>query len=147
MVYHSLFHSITSYGIIFWGNSPHSSIIFKMQKRVIRTMMGRGYRESCRKLFVELKILPLTSQYIFSLLLFVVNNRNYFIPNSVYHDSNTRHRNDLYLPQATLAMYQKRVYYSRIKVFNGLPRALKDISSKPGKFRIALKKFLQTLIL
>ena len=113
-------------------------------KRVIRTMVGCGYRESCRKLFVELKILPLISQYIFSLLLFVVNNRNYFIPNSVYHDSNTRHRNDLHLPQATLAMYQKGVCYSGIKVFNGLPRALKDISSKPGKFRIALKKFLQT---
>jgi len=32
MVYYSLFHSIMSYGIIFWGNSPHSLIIFKMQK-------------------------------------------------------------------------------------------------------------------
>ena len=114
----------------------HSSIIFKMQKRVIRTMMGCGYRESCRKLFVELKILPLASQYIFCLLLFVVNNRNHFIPNSVYHDSNTRQRNYLNLPQATLAMYQKEVYYSGIKVFNGLPR--------PDKFKIALRKFLQT---
>jgi len=74
----------------------------------------------------------------------VVNNRNHFIPNSVYHDSNTRHRNDLHLPQATLAMYQKRVYYLGIKVFNGLPRALKDISCKPYKFKIALRKFLQT---
>ena len=144
MIYHSPFHSIMSYGIIFWGNSPHSSIIFKMQKRVIRTMMGCGYRESCRKLFVELKILPLTSQYIFSLLLFVVNNRNYFIPNSIFHDSNIRHRNDLHLPQATLAMYQKGVYYLGIKVFSSLPRTLKDISSKSGKFKIAFKKFLQT---
>ena len=30
-----------SYGIIFWGNSPHSSVIFKMQKMAIRTMMGQ----------------------------------------------------------------------------------------------------------
>ena len=107
-------------------------------------MMGCGYRESCRKLFVELKILPLASQYIFSLLLFVVDNRNYFIPNSVYHDSNTRHRNDLHLPQVTLAMYQKGVYYLGIKGFNGLPRAMKDISSEPSKFKIALRTFLQT---
>ena len=76
--------------------------------------------------------------------MFVVNNRNYFSQNSVFYDSNTRHRNDLHLPQATLAMYQKGVYYSGIKVFNGLPRALKDISSKPGKFKIALRKFLET---
>jgi len=93
---------------------------------------------------VEFKILPLASQYIFSLLLFVVNNRNYFIPNSVYHDSNNRHRNDLHLPQVTLAMYRKGVYYSGINFFNGLPRALKDISSEPSKFKIALRKFLQT---
>jgi len=62
-----------SYGVIFWGNSPHSTISFKMQKLAIRTMMECGYRESCRGLFVELKILPLASQYIFSLLMFVVN--------------------------------------------------------------------------
>jgi len=63
-----------------------------MQKRAIRTMIGCGHRESCKKLFVELKILPLASQYIFSLLLFVVNNRNYFTPNSAFYDSNTRER-------------------------------------------------------
>jgi len=115
-----------------------------MQKRAIRTIIGCGHRESCRKLFVELKILPLASQYIFSLPLFVVNNRNHFTQNSVFYDSNTRHRNDLHLPQATLSMYQKGVYYSDIKVFNGLPRALNDISIRPGKFNIALRKFLET---
>jgi hypothetical protein len=47
-----------------------------MQKRVIRIIMGYGYRESCRELFKELKILPLPSQCIFSLLLFGVNNRD-----------------------------------------------------------------------
>ena len=144
MTYHSLFHSIMSHGIIFWGNSPHSSKIFKIQKRAIRTMMGCGYRESCRKLFMELKILPLTSQYIFSLLVFVVNNRNYFTPNSAIYDSNTRHKNDLHLPQVTLTMYQRGVYYSGIKVFNSNPRVLKDISNKPDKFKIALRKFLLT---
>jgi len=108
MIYYSLFHSIMSYGIILGGNSPHSLIIFKMHKRAIRTMIGCGHRESCRKLFVELKILPLASQYIFSLLLFVVNNRNCFTPNSIFYGSNTRHRNDLHLPEATLAMYCTR---------------------------------------
>jgi len=48
-----------SYGIMFWGNSSHSSVIFKMQKRVIRIKMGYGYRESCRELFKGLKILTL----------------------------------------------------------------------------------------
>jgi len=47
IIYHSLFHSIMSYGIMFWGNSSYSSVIFKMQKRVIRIIMGYGYMESC----------------------------------------------------------------------------------------------------
>jgi hypothetical protein len=93
---------------------------------------------------VELKILPLTSQYIIYLLLFVVNIGNYFTPNSLLYDSNTRHSNDLHLPQATLTMYQRGVYYSGIKIFNSLPRALKDISCKPDKFKTALRGFLQT---
>jgi len=65
-----------SYGILFRGNSSHSSVIFKIQERVIEIIMGYGYRESCRELFKELKILTPSSQYIFYLLLFVVNNRD-----------------------------------------------------------------------
>jgi len=41
-------------------------------------------------------------------------------------------------------MYQKGVYYSGIRIFYGLPKAIKDISSKPKKFKIALKHNLLT---
>jgi hypothetical protein len=133
-----------SYGIMFWGNSSHSSVIFKKQKRVIRILMGCDYRESCRELFKELYILTLSAQYIFPLLLFAVNNRNYFVSNSVYHNIHTRRKNYLHLPQVSLAMYQKGVYYSGIKLFNGLPKAIKDISSKAEKFKIAPKHYLLT---
>ena len=36
MIYFSYVHSVTSYGIIFWGNSHHSNSILKIQKRIIR---------------------------------------------------------------------------------------------------------------
>jgi hypothetical protein len=81
-----------SYGIMFWGNSSHSSIIFKMQKRVIRVIRGYVYRDSCRELFRELKILTLSSQYILSILLFIVNIRDYFVSDNVYHNINTRQK-------------------------------------------------------
>jgi len=32
MIYHAYFHSDMSNGIIFWGNSSHSSTIFTMKK-------------------------------------------------------------------------------------------------------------------
>jgi hypothetical protein len=42
-------------------------------------------------------------------------------------------------------MYQKGVYYSGIKIFNGLPKAINDVSSKPNKFKIVLKHFVHNV--
>jgi hypothetical protein len=39
-------------------------------------MTNCNNRVSCRSLFRKLEILPLASQYILSLLLFVINTRN-----------------------------------------------------------------------
>jgi hypothetical protein len=74
MVYYSYFHSVITYGLIFWGNSHYSNIIIRLQKRIIRIIVGIRGRDSCREQFKKLKILPLQSQYILSLLFFVVDN-------------------------------------------------------------------------
>jgi len=89
-VYYAYFHSIISYGIIFWGNSTLSIKIFRLQKRVIRTMMGYRKRDSCRKLFVGLGIFPLPSLYIYSLLKFVIKNYQLFSTNDEIHNIGTR---------------------------------------------------------
>ena len=80
----SYVHSIMPYGIIFWGNSPHSSNIFKLQKRALRLIMNVDNRVACCELFKKLNILPQHSQYILSLLLFVVNNMEEFISNTKF---------------------------------------------------------------
>jgi hypothetical protein len=64
MIYHSLFHAVMTYEIIFCGNSSNSTQVFSVLKKAIRIIMGRGGRESCRNLFEELNILPLI--YTFS---------------------------------------------------------------------------------
>jgi hypothetical protein len=89
MIYYEYFHAIMTYGLIFWGNSSHSGNIFKIQKRIIR-IMGARPGDSCMELFKVLKILPLTSQYIFSLALFVANNKSLFKENSEVHNIKTR---------------------------------------------------------
>ena len=48
------------------------------------------------------------------------------------------------MPQITLSKYQKGVHYSGIKICNGFPKEIKDISNKPNKFKIALKHLLHT---
>jgi hypothetical protein len=48
MVYYSYFHFIMTYGLIFWGNSFYRNTIFRLQKRIIRIMVGIRDRDSCR---------------------------------------------------------------------------------------------------
>jgi hypothetical protein len=67
-----------TYGLNDWGNSILSINIFKLQKRIIRIIIGARSKDSCREFFKTLQILPLASQYIFSIALFMIQNENLF---------------------------------------------------------------------
>ena len=54
MIYRAFSHSTTSYRIIFWGNSSHSSTTFSMQKKAIRIMERCGNRVSWGNFFKKL---------------------------------------------------------------------------------------------
>jgi len=49
------------------------------------------------------------------------------------HNLDTRQRNNLYLPQANLTIYQIGAYYSGIKIFNYLPLEIKNASGNQNK--------------
>ena len=142
-IYYAYFHAIMSYDIIFWGQSPDGTNVFSMQKRVIRTMMGCRGRDTCRRLFTELGILTLPSQYIFFLLLFVVKNKKKLFPtNKDLHSVNTRQQSNLHQSSVHLKKYQLGPYYMGIKLFNTLPATIKNESNNFPRFRSLLKKFL-----
>ena len=93
-------------------------------------------------MFKKLNILPLQSQYILSLLLFVVKNIKEFISNSEVHSTNIRNKSDLHAPSIKLTKYKKAVYYSEIKIFNHLPQNIKNLSWNAKKFKLGPKRFL-----
>jgi hypothetical protein len=95
-VYYSYSHSLISYGVIFWGNSSFSSNIFQLQREAIRIIMWSRPRDSYKELFKRLKILPLRSQYILSLMLFVVNHKIFFHVNSEIRIINPRQNSNLH---------------------------------------------------
>jgi hypothetical protein len=78
-----------------------------------------------QRIFQKIKILPLQSQYIYSLLLFVINNRQHFKINSDMHNINIRDNLDFHYPQARLSVYQKDAHYTGIKLFHRLPGSIK----------------------
>jgi hypothetical protein len=105
--YNVFFHSMITYGLIFWGNSTSNVQVFKLQKRVVRIMVGAACRYSCKKIFRSLQILPLPSLYIFILVTYIVNNFNLLVLNSDRNTSVTRNSMNLYLPIANLRVFQK----------------------------------------
>ena len=162
-IYFSYFHSILLCGIIFWGNSAYSSNIFKIQKRIIIVIMNARNRDCCHQLFKKLKILPLKSQYIFLILLFIAKNRNLcklylfnylfivyllFIIQDLYksnleiHNMNTSFISDLHTPTANLTTFQRGPFYLGIKVFSYLPTSVKNTSHDTRQFKSILKSFL-----
>jgi hypothetical protein len=94
LVYFAYFHSIMSYGVIFWGNSTDSKRVFIIQKKIIRIMAGFKRIVSCRELLKKFNILPLASEFLLSLQSFVVDNMEKFQTNSDIHTINTRHKHD-----------------------------------------------------
>jgi hypothetical protein len=131
-----------TYGIIFWGISTHSIYVFRLQTRVIRIITDSRPRDSCRQLFKKLGILPLMSQYIFSLLLPIVNNKALFQINSKIHSINTRYNSDFHRPLVNVTVYRNETYCTGIKVFNYLPTHIKNLPHNVNQFRLALRDFL-----
>jgi len=144
-VYYALFRVVMTSGIIFWGNSTHSSKILKIQKRAVRIIMGRWRSESSRNLFKELKILPFKSQYInfFTFFFWLITKATLWQIKKNW-SVHTIHGSDLHLPQTNLTVYQKGVYYSCVKIFNNILSDIKNTSGNFKRFTRILKHFLIT---
>jgi len=104
--------------------------------------MGAKNRDSCREFFKLLKILTLNAQYIYSLIRFVVNNRNLILDNAELYSTKTRNSHNLHLPLPDSTKYQKGVHYVGVWLFNHLPAYIKKLANQSRVFKKTLKKFL-----
>ena len=120
MIYFSYIHSTINYGIISGGNSTSSTKIFRIKKMIRITTNSRS-GDFCRHLFKKMKILPLCSQYIHTMSLHIVNNKHLYKMNMEIHNLNARYNTNLHPPISNLTKFQKRAYYSGIKIFTHLP--------------------------
>jgi len=86
--------------------------------------------------------LPLQSQYMFSVLLFVVNNKDLYITNQEIHNITTITNINLHPPVCNLSALQKGANCSGINLFNQLPLKIKCLTNVIKLFKSALKSFL-----
>ena len=82
------------------------------------------------------------SQYIYSLILHVINNKHFYTSNNEIHTHRTKSNNNLHLPIVNLTKYTKGAYFSSIKVYNHHPEYIKSLSSDQKRFKYTLKRFL-----
>ncbi|KAJ8876889.1 hypothetical protein PR048_021338 [Dryococelus australis] len=73
------FHSIISYGIIFWGNCIDSKKVFHVQKRVVRINNLWQNKDSYRPLFKSSEILTIACEYMFSVPTYIRVQKQPFI--------------------------------------------------------------------
>jgi len=147
MLHFFYIHSVMTYGVIFWGNSPYSIKIFKIQKNIIRTITNLRNGYSCRNVFDTMKILLFYSQYIFSLLMYIVGNRHLFITNKEIHNINTRSSFKFHIQSSNLTKFQKGVYYSGIKLFNHPLSHIRHLYYDTKLFRTTCKSFFIATLL
>ena len=103
--------------------------------------MSSVRKDSCCELFKQQNILPLQYQYIFSLLLFTIENRDQFLSNSELDNINTRYNANLHLPIANLTLYQKGVFYAGSRIYNHLPSVIKNLSNDGKHFKTVDNSF------
>lgn len=129
--YYAYAHSILRYGILLWGNSTNANNLFILQKKCIRILANIKPRESCRPHFKNLKILTLTSLYIFEVCTFVKLHSSFFLQAKDRHAKplNLRQNNFLSLPTSTLKIFHSGPHMMCIKIFNKLPQSIKEIEN------------------
>jgi hypothetical protein len=95
--YFAKFQSLVSYGLIFWGGERETHKVLKIQKRINRLMKGVKSRTSCKPIFKELKILTVTSLYIFEVVCCFQKYDLYSTRNFDLYEYDTRRKDDFHI--------------------------------------------------
>lgn len=126
--YFAYFHSLMTYGVIFWGMAADAGRIFILQKRAVRYILGLKCRDSCRGKFKELNIMTMVCEFIYQNILYVRQNLDNMTFNKDIHNFNTRHKNNIVLPQTRLAKIAKSYLFISIKLYNKIPVDIRNMN-------------------
>jgi IS1 family transposase len=117
-IYCVYFHSIIKCESNIWGNSSNSRKIFTLQKKIIKIMAGAQPRTSCRCLLKQSEILPVSCQYILTLMNFIISNQEKYQTNSSTYNINTRNKQHLHRINDKSLVFKKSTLYAGIKIFS-----------------------------
>lgn len=140
VVYHALFHSVLSYGLLLWGHAPNCHEVLLEQKKAIRIITFRKRLDHCKPLFIETKILTVYSHFVLLCASYVKNNIQNFPTRNTVHTYRTRHNQEIDLPFCRLSKTKNAFPTIALKIYNNLPQEIKNLETR--KFDKVLKAWL-----
>lgn len=126
-VYYANFYSVMQYGVMLWGGSIEAQSVFVVQKKALRSILQLKIGQSCRGKFKSLNLLTFYGVYIYRCLMFHLNNKDLFKDFETSTNSYAYRDITKYIyPSHKTTKFEKSVLYSCIKLFNGLPKTIRD---------------------
>jgi hypothetical protein len=106
--------------------ASYAKKVFILQKKIIRIITNTRPRDSCKKVFKKVEKKTLNSQYIYSLILYTVNNKHLFNTNNEVHNYKTRYKM-IYITQYQTHLNSiKQLIYQELKSSITFPNILKQ---------------------
>ena len=139
-LYNTLILPYLSYCISIWGGTcdTHTDQIIKLQKRALRIICNKSFREHTNDLFISCSILKFNDIYRYNLAVYFYKSKQYenFISS---HNHFTRNRNNLVVPFQRLSLTQHSVSHMGASVWNSLPLFIRS-SASVSIFKARVKK-------
>ena len=138
-LYFTLIYPHLLYGIEIYGNASASCLdpLVKLNNKILRILQGKNRYSHIRNLYTEYETLPISLLFQFQILKFVYKSHhtpeflpaiynNYFIPNSVIHQHNTRSKKDLHRFPVRSLIGAKQIKSKGAVLWNDLSFDLKN---------------------
>ena len=123
--------SILNYCNSIWASTSqtHLSSLIILQKRIIRLITNSGYLDHTRPLLKSCKLLNITDLNKLHIIIdYFKENKPRNIPH-VHHRYQTRNRNLPRVPSHSTRLFEKSFIYAGFKLYQTLPRKIKDINN------------------
>lgn len=137
-LYYTMIYPYLSYGNMIWASNYDSRLLslVTLQKRIMRIILGIGYRESTRQGFQNLKVMRFENinRYLIGIFMYkFINNLlphssgRYFVRIGDLHGYNTRAAGGLFKYYARTNYRQFSISYRGPVVWNDIPRSMQEL--------------------
>lgn len=147
-VYHAIFQSQLSYGIIAWGSAYKNDIdkINVIQRRILKIILRKPRIYSTDRLYEDAEVMDARQLYAYIAIQLTHKNKN----DITLQNFNYTTRRAVNIPiqenMPILKLYEKAVIFFGPKMYNTLPLQIRNITSL-NKFKISAKPLITRQIL